>query len=220
VSNQESARNLLDKVLLNAREEAASLMAGAEAWDKQKSGQIDRQIETETAETEKRISEEKNKIVKRIRSSLVVEKRRIRQQLREKLLSELETECYRYLEKEIGTPFWRDTLLLWIVEGAVAIDRDEGCVNASAGEKKQIDRSLLDGAERKYQELTGRHIRLALSAREPLFAQGVVVESSDGRLSYSNELKTRYHRRQSRIREMLNNDLIEPFLNEQGDSHE
>lgn len=218
--NQDDARNLTEKVLSQARDEADRLLAEAENFGRQRMEQTDRQIENETAAAEKKIAEERQKILQRSGSAITVEKRRIRQQLREQLMQELETECYRAFQRDIGTAAWGEILQQWIVEGAVAIDRDHCLVNASADEKKQIDRKLLDAAESRYGELTGRKIRLELSGREPEPLQGIVVESADGRVSYSNQLKTRWHRRQARLREMLAAEFVEPLLSAQGEFHE
>jgi vacuolar-type H+-ATPase subunit E/Vma4 len=103
----------------------------------------------------------------------------------------------------VGTREYREVLLNWIVEAAIGLGASEATVNASAAERKQIDKRLLQDAQDKVAELSGRKVDLKSAAEDPLIPQGIVLRAADGRVEFNNQVATRLLRRQSEIRKAI-----------------
>jgi vacuolar-type H+-ATPase subunit E/Vma4 len=136
-----------------------------------------------------------------------MESRRTHLKLQEQAVQEVLSRVRRQLAGMIGTQEYREVLLAWIVEGAIGLDVEQATVNASAPERKKIDKRLLQDAQGKIAELTGRKVSLTLADGGPLIPQGVVLKAADGRVEFNNQVATRLLRRQSEIRKMIQDML-------------
>jgi len=63
--------------------------------------------------------------------------------------------------------------------------------------------SFLKETEKKYNALTGGNIRLKKTDKNPLFAQGIVLSSTDNRTAFNNQVPTRLMRYQTQIRKII-----------------
>jgi vacuolar-type H+-ATPase subunit E/Vma4 len=111
------------------------------------------------------------------------------------------------LAERLGNPEYREVLLAWIVEAAIGLGAAEATVNASAAERKQIDKRLLQDAQNRVNELSGRKVSLKQADEDPLIPQGVVLKAADGRVEFNNQVATRLLRRQSEIRKTIQDVL-------------
>jgi V/A-type H+-transporting ATPase subunit E len=158
-------------------------------------------------QAESKAEEQAGRIRAQSASSLRMERRRIALKLREQAVQEVLSRVRQRLVGMIGTPEYREVLLAWIVEGAIGLGAAQAAVNASAPERKQIDKKLIQDAESKVKELTGRKVSLTLADGDPLIPQGVVLKAADGRVEFNNQVATRLLRQQSEIRKTIQDIL-------------
>jgi vacuolar-type H+-ATPase subunit E/Vma4 len=112
-------------------------------------------------------------------------------------------------EQQIQKKEYSGILQDWIVEGAIGLNAEKAEVNASEAEMKLINRDLLTKAEAKVRDITGRKVNLVKSRRDPLSAQGVVLTTENGRISFNNQAPARFLRYQSEIRKLIMSELFE-----------
>ena len=113
---------------------------------------------------------------------------------------EVMDEVSRRLEAMTGTPEFRKTLVSWIAEAAIGLDRKEAKVAFS--EKTPVSEDMLREAEKEVQRLTGSGVSLSLDS-ERLSDGGVAVTSLDGKVSYNNQLSVRIRRFQRDIKRII-----------------
>lgn len=212
--------NMIEKIRQDSRAQAGQILSEAEQYAAQRRSIFETQKEKTLADAEKKGEEEALKIRNRQQSALNMERKRVQLKFRENLLKEAEQELFRSMEQLIGTAGYEETLIGWISEGIIAIDKDKAVVNASSDEKKLITPSLLKKAEKRIKEMTGRNVEISLNSEEPLPVQGVIVSTEDKRISYNNQVPVRYRRKEAVIRELLLNELIDPLLNSKESDHE
>ena len=208
---QESGANpLVEKILADAGAEAARIVAEAEdtaAKRREISGEECRAIERQAAE---RAAARVEALRRNSASRANVESRRARLRARDRIVSEAQDAVRGRLAAMVGTEAYRRMLAGWIAEAAIGLGEADSDVNASAPERPVLDRGLLAEAEQEVLRSTGRVVRLALSAAEPLLGQGVVLTAANGRVAYNNQVATRLLREQSRIRGLIHKALLAP----------
>ena len=158
-------------------------------------------------QAESKAEEQTERIRSQTASSLRMERRRISLKVREQAVQEVMSRVRQRLSEMVGSSEYRDVLLAWIVEGAIGLGAVEATVNASAAERKQIDKKMIQAAEAKVKELTGKKVTFAVASGDPLIPQGVVVKAADGRVEFNNQVATRLLRRQSEIRKQIQDVL-------------
>ena len=104
------------------------------------------------------------------------------------------------MEKRIQDPSFAETLVLWVAEAAIGLDRSEAKV--SYGRRTPVTEEMLRKAEAKVEELTGAKVSLMLDSAR-LQGDGIVVSSMDGKVSYNNQLEVRIRRFQRDIRRIV-----------------
>ena len=104
------------------------------------------------------------------------------------------------LERRMADPSFSETLVLWIAEAAIGLDRSEAKV--ACGRRTPVDDGMLRLAEAKVEELTGNRVSLSLDPSR-LQGDGVVVSSLDGKVSYNNQLEVRIRRYQRDLRRIV-----------------
>ena len=109
------------------------------------------------------------------------------------------------MQTRIARPDYRTALLQWIVEAARGLNMDAAEINASAAERKLIDKNLLDEAMKMLEQ----KVALTLSKDDPLSGQGVVLTSVNGRLAFNNQVRTRIQRHQREIHGLIHDVLFE-----------
>jgi vacuolar-type H+-ATPase subunit E/Vma4 len=191
----------------DAGAEAEKIIAEADKAAQERIRAAEEQAKAVVQQAESKAEEQAERIRAQSASSLRMERRRLALMLREQSVQEVLSRVRQQLAGMIGTPEYREVLLVWIVEGAIGLGVEQAAVNASAAEREQIDKRLLQDAESKIVEMTGRKVSLTLIDGDPLIPQGVVLKAADGRVEFNNQVATRLLRRQSEIRKTIQDIL-------------
>jgi vacuolar-type H+-ATPase subunit E/Vma4 len=199
--------DLIAGIAQDAAAEADKILAEAGKAAEDRIRTAAEQAKAVIQQAESKAEEQAGRIRAQSASSLRMERRRISLKLREQAVQEVISRVRRQLVGMIGTPEYREVLLAWIVEGAIGLGVAQAAVNASAPERKQIDKKLIQDAESKVTELTGRKVSLTLADGDPLIPQGVVLKAADGRVEFNNQVATRLLRQQSEIRKTIQDIL-------------
>jgi vacuolar-type H+-ATPase subunit E/Vma4 len=204
---QQPTHDLIDGIAQDAGAEAEKIITEAEKAVKERIRAAEEQARAVVQQAESKAEEQAERIRAQSASSLRMESRRTHLKLQEQAVQEVLSRVRQRFAGMIGTPAYREVLLAWIVEGVIGLDVEQATVNASAAERKQIDKRLLQEAQGKVAELTGRKVSLALADGGPLIPQGVVLKAVDGRVEFNNQVATRLLRRQSEIRNIIQDKL-------------
>ncbi len=109
-------------------------------------------------------------------------------------------EVDKRLKDLLSDPSFSKTLVSWIAEAAIGLDRKEAKVSFS--EKTPVTEEMLREAEALVKKETGASLSLTLDS-ERLSGAGVVVSSLDGKVSYNNQLEVRMRRYSRDIRRIV-----------------
>jgi len=201
----QSKEILIAGIEADARQEEEKILAEAEqqAADKRKYG--DQKIESILADTRARAEKQAEDIKRKGVSSVELEVRRRSLRLRDTILQDLIKQVEERMQTRIARPDYRTALLQWIVEAARGLSMDAAEINASAAERKLIDKNLLDEAMKMLEQ----KVALTLSKDDPLSGQGVVLTSVNGRLAFNNQVRTRIQRHQREIHGLIHDVLFE-----------
>ena len=196
---------LIAGIEADATQEEEKILAEAEqqAADKRKYG--DQKIESILADTRARAEKQAEDIKRKGVSSVELEVRRRSLRLRDTILQDLIKQVEERMQTRIARPDYRTALLQWIVEAARGLNMDAAEINASAAERKLIDKNLLDEAMKMLEQ----KVALTLSKDDPLSGQGVVLTSVNGRLAFNNQVRTRIQRHQRDIQNLIHEALFE-----------
>jgi vacuolar-type H+-ATPase subunit E/Vma4 len=194
----------------DAKQEKEEILAEAErqAANKRKYGE--QKIAALLADSRQRAEKQAAEIKRKMASGVAVELRRRSLRLRDALLRDLMKRVEEHMKTRIRTPGYRTVLRDWIVEAARGLNVDAAEVNASAEERDLIDQPLLHEA----MEMLEQRVELTLSEAGPLPGQGVVLTSTDGRLAYNNQVRTRIQRHQQEIQDLIHGALFEEQVND------
>jgi V/A-type H+-transporting ATPase subunit E len=199
--------DLIAGLAQDAAKEAERILSEAKKAAEERIKAVQDQAAAMVQQAESKAEEQAERTRSQTASSLRMERRRISLRLREQAVQEVFSRVRQRLTEMVGSPQYREVLLSWIVEGAIGLGAVEAAVNASAAELKQIDKSMLQAAEVKVKELTGKKVILAVATGDPLIAQGVVVKAADGRVEFNNQVATRLQRLKSEIRKQIQDVL-------------
>jgi len=199
--------DLIAGIAQDASKEAERILAEARKAAEQRIKTARDQGRAVIQQAESKAEEQAARIRARSASSMRMERRRISLKVREQAVQEVLTRVRQRLDDMVGSPQYRVVLLSWIVEGAIGLGAAEATVNASSRELKQIDKKMLQAAEVKIKELTGKKVTLTVVSGDPLVPQGVVVTAAGGRVEFNNQVATRLQRLQSEIRKQIQDRL-------------
>ena len=199
--------DLIAGIVQDASKEAERVLAEAKKAAAERIKAAQDQGRAVIQQAESKVEEQAARIRTQSASSMRMERRRISLKLREQAVQEALTRVRQRLADMVGSPEYRDVLLAWIVEGAIGLGAAEATVNAPTRELKQIDKKMLQAAESKVKELTGKKVTLTVASGDPLVPQGVVVKAAGGRVEFNNQVATRLQRLQSEIRKQIQDVL-------------
>lgn len=199
--------DLIAGIAQDASKEAERVLAEAKKAAEERIKAAQDQGRAVIQQAESKAEEQAARIRTQSASSMRMERRRISLKLREQAVQEVLTRVRQRLVDMVGSPEYRDVLLAWIVEGAIGLGAAEATVNAPIRELKQIDKKMLQAAESKVKELTGKKVTLTVASGDPLVPQGVVVKAAGGRVEFNNQVATRLQRLQSEIRKQIQDIL-------------
>ena len=113
---------------------------------------------------------------------------------------EIMAEVDARIRKAMQEPGFSDVLTDWIAEAAIGLDRKEAKVAYSA--QTPVTEEMLRAAEKKVHDMTGASVSLSL---DPVMVKGagVILSSSDGKVSYNNQLDVRIRRFQRDIKRII-----------------
>ena len=204
---QREEHELIDGITEDVAREVERILGEAEKSAADRSASVDEQAHAVIQQAESKAEEQAERIRKQSASSLRMERRRRQLRLQEQAVQEVLKRVRQRLAEMVGTREYREVLLGWIVEAAIGLGASEATVNASAAERKQIDKRLLEDAQRQVGELSGKKVRLKGEEGDPLIPQGIVLRAADGRVEYNNQVATRLLRQQSEIRKAIQDTI-------------
>jgi vacuolar-type H+-ATPase subunit E/Vma4 len=207
VEQQPEDQDLIDGIAEDAAGEVERILGEAEKAAEDRKASAEDQARAVIQQEESKAEEQAGRIHRQSSSSLHMERRRRQLRLQEQAVQEVLKRARQRLAEAVGSPEYREVLLGWIVEAAIGLGASEATVNASAAERKQIDKRLLEKAQDKIRELSGRKVTLQPTDEDPLIPQGLVLRAADGRVVYNNQVATRMLRRQSEIRKIIQDAL-------------
>jgi vacuolar-type H+-ATPase subunit E/Vma4 len=201
----QNKEDLIAGIEADARQEEEKILAEAEqqAADKRKYG--DQKIESILADAHQRAEKQAEEINRKVVSSVELEIRRRSLRLRDTIQQDLMKRVEERMKMRITIPDYRAVLLHWIVEAARGLNVDAAEVNASTAERELMDEALLSEA----MGMLEHKVDLTLSKVDPLGAQGVVLTSTNGRLAFNNQVRTRIQRHQREIQNLIHEALFE-----------
>jgi vacuolar-type H+-ATPase subunit E/Vma4 len=201
--SEQSQTDLIEGIARDGAEEANRILSEAEKTAEDRRQAAEDQARALIQQEEGRAEEQAERILAKSASSLRMEHRRAQLKLQEQVFQEVLKRVRGRLAAMVGSPEYRQVLLGWIVEAAIGLGAPQASVNASAAERKQIDKQLLREAQEKINAVSGRKVLLILAQGDPLLPQGVVLTAPDGRVEFNNQVATRMLRRQSEIRKTI-----------------
>ena len=195
---------LIAGIEADALQEEERILAEGEqqAADKRKYG--DQKIENLLADARLRAEKQAGEIKRRMESVVELELRRRSLHLRDTVMKDLMKRVEERMKTRVAAPGYRAVLLNWIVEAALGLSVDAADVNAGAGERAMIDDALL----REAMEKLDHKVELTVSKVDPLNGQGVVLTSTNGRLAFNNQVRTRIQRHRSEIQDLIHDALF------------
>ncbi|MBA7538587.1 V-type proton ATPase subunit E [subsurface metagenome] len=214
-TSEQVNNELIKGIETDARNEAQGIIAAAEevAANRRTAGKL--QLDSIMKEAQESAKQRVMDIKRNNGSTIVMETRRLRLKVRERIINQILQLVKEGLKKMTGNPEYTAVLQDLIVEAAIGLNLDRASVNASEIERDRIDDQTRKGAEKEFKALTGREIRLEITSEPPLPGQGIVLTSTDKRIAFNNQVATRLLRYQSEIRKMISRELF----NENKENH-
>ena len=200
---QAEQHDLIEGIEQDAAREVERILREAKKAAEDRKAAAQDQARALIQQGESKAEEQAERIRSQSASSLRMEYRRKHLKLQEQAVQEVLKRSRRRLAEMVGSQEYRQVLLDWIVEAAIGLGVSEASVNASAAERKQIDKRLLQEARERIGEMSGKKVSLTIADEDPLIPQGIVLKAANGRVEYNNQVATRLLRRQSEIRKAI-----------------
>lgn len=195
--------DLINGIAQDAAREVERILGEAERAAEDRRKAAEDQARAVVQQGESKAEEQAARLRTQSASSLRMERRRGQLKLQEQAVQEVLKRVRQRLAEAVGSPEYRKVMLAWIVEAAIGLGAPEATVNASAAERKQIDRRLLQEAQSKVSELSGKTVSLIAADEDPLIPQGIVLKAVDGRVEFNNQVVTRLLRKQAEVRKTI-----------------
>ena len=196
---------LLDGILKQAELDSHDILQKAEKTIEEKTNALEAGISRIKSEMDSKIAAKLSELEKRADSAVKAELRRQNLRNRKKVNSAVNKSFYEKIEEQISTDQYNNFLIKLIAEGAIAVNDDSPVVSCSFREKVTDD--VLREAEKLIETKTGKKIKLGFNDESKLSGQGIVVESSNGRIAYNNQIKSRLRRFDEDIKMIIINGL-------------
>jgi len=191
---------LLQSIVDEANAQAVEIIANARNDARKKVEDSDKKIQ-KSLEREKEIL--KNSLaVMDARYSTLKQSATRRNQLRRHtaLYDEVMTLVEKKFENLNKRKDYSDLLLSWIVEGCVSLELPDVIVNC--GKNDKVDQKMIEKAKKVILEKTGLSINVKLGFNQML-GMGVVISSTDGRISFNNLVSSRLRRYNREVNEIV-----------------
>lgn len=194
---------MISGIEADARAEEQRLLADARAQAAEKKKYAQQKIETILNEARAKANEQAESIQRKAISAVELEIKRRSLQARDALMHDILEKVAKKLESTVDDPDYKTVLAEWIAEAAIGLDADAARVNASPRERAMIDRAMLEQVQQRVQEQTGKQVTLTLSDAPPLKGQGVILTTTDGRMAFNNQVRTRMLRKQRQMQKLI-----------------
>ncbi len=195
---------LFTGILESAREESHTI---------EKKSLAEREALLKSYEMKRKLAEESETrfLEERREESLRILESKRTQLMRESELEttrELREESERALFKAMGeivtSKEYREALILWIAEGAIALGRDTCTVTPGASDP--VSEGMIISAAAIVKRITAKDVKISIS-EERASSQGVIISSSDNRIAYNNLVQTRLARCRADFENLLEGEL-------------
>lgn len=203
LANEQKHHKLLEDILKDAKQEADRILAEARLKAQERREQFEKEFANIENESQALLQKKKDDLKKVFLSARAVELKKIVLKAKEQLIKKINSRLEERFAELINSPTYPEILLNWIVEAAIGLGANEAYVNASAKELALLDDELLKKAEAKASQFLKQPIHIYKSDQQALLLQGVVLYTSDGRMAYNNQVRTRLARKQGLIRQMI-----------------
>jgi vacuolar-type H+-ATPase subunit E/Vma4 len=199
---------LISGIEADARTEEQRLLADARDQAVEKKKYAQQKIDSILNEARAKANEQAEIIKRKAISGVDLEIKRRSLQSRDAAIQEILEQVAKKLELAIDAPGYEDVLMNWITEAAIGLDADAARVNASAPERPLIDQAMLEQVREKVRSKTGKQVTLTLSDAPPLKGQGVILTTTDGRMAFNNQVRTRMLRKQRQMQKLIYDRLF------------
>jgi len=207
MTDEKGKARLITGIKEDAQKEADKIITQVRLSIEEREKTIEKKINRIMNEATIKAKEQAESILKNVKSSIAVEKKRHSLRIRDQLVNMTIDKAKTGIAAMIGKPGYEEVLLRWIIEAALGLNVDEAEVNSSRKEIQYITKELLTKAEKTLLSLTGKKIILKKSQDNPLLAQGVVLTAKDGKTAFNNQVPTRILRYQTEIRKIIYSTL-------------
>ncbi len=192
----------------DARKEEDQVLAEAQTVAAEKKKYAEKKVESILNEAREKAKAEAETIKRKVVSGVELEIKRRSLGVRDKLMKDIMAKVEARCASMIDTPEYRSVLVNWIAEAGIGLQAEAATVNASEAELKLIDAPLLAEARDKIKAKTGQSMMLTMTDAEPLITQGVVLTTTDGRVAFNNQVRTRIARKQRQIQMLIYNAVF------------
>jgi len=199
---------LISGIEADARSEEERLVKEAETQAAEKTKYAQKKAESLLNEARDKAEEQAAAIKQKAISGAEREVKRRALRMRDTLMRDILERVEEKLGSMINDPGYRTVLANWITEAAVGLGADAARINASARELPLIDDRLLAEIKETIRARSGTEVTLTLSDAEPLESQGVVLTTTDGRMAFNNQVKTRMSRKRREIQMLVYNTVF------------
>lgn len=198
---------LTDKVLQEARQEAAKIISDAEAAVAERRKSLERRIRDIEEEATRHIEAERERLSRRADAAIAQAEGRKRLTLESRLYQAVEEGAVEALEKRRSAPGYPELLAAWILEAAEGLGEADLLVGFSPEDEDVGDAAIAQATKALSDRGWGGSLR-----RDPgieVTGQGVVVRDAPGRKAYCNTVADRVRRKRQDVYRIAYKQLVE-----------
>ena len=211
VSSQGQA-SLIASIESDVQAEEAKILQDAVEQVSQREQYTDKKIESMSNEARQKAAGQGEMIRSKAISQAELEIKRRRLRARNEIICRIMSMVEQKLGLMISNDMYREVLIGWIVEAALALNINTATISASAEERAVIDESLIDEVRARIQQSGSRSMTIRLADEPASALQGIILTTENGRMAYNNQVKTQLLRRQRDIQRLIHDTL---FVEEQ-----
>lgn len=206
-TEEHSEKQLVDRILAEAKEEAESITGEAREGVKRRREALEKRIAQIGEQADEHIAEETKKLAKRADAQIA--------RLRSRAVLRRENQLYALTERRVrsaladlkGSASYPAVVRRWVVEAALGLGADEAVATAGDDEL-QAARTAIGLAEADLNKI-GRSVSLSLDEEHPIGEQGVVLIAADGSAAYRNTVDQRIRRYGAQIRRIVYSTVVD-----------
>ncbi len=194
-----SIEPLINKILSNAEIQADDIVDKAEKSTKSKLIQHEKRLERMLMEGERRAGKSGFEIREKKKQFTRMYSNKIKLRNREIFIEKIISDAVLRIDQMISSTNYPEILVDLILEAVVGLNHEKVVLNCSKEEKVAISSPLLSRIAYRAEEITGQDISITLSREPSSKSRGVVLTTSDGRVSYNNQISARLIRKKRKL---------------------